>query len=250
MKIETTSYESQDFYSLKENDDVAVLKLGKNFLPNAIDQGTENSLLDDFDHIAENNKIKVLVIMNCLEKMGREKYIDYCKQVITNEFDRRSIQRMCNVFDQLILKIVRLNKPVIYADCGEIISLFLSMSLACDYRIIATHTIFQKPYFELEILPKGGSAFFLCKMLGYCQAKQLLMSDKDISALEALKIGIVDQIVPNNKLEDTAIQIAQDFTKRSMRSLEGIKKLINYTMKDIQNYLDYESFELLRTIGT
>jgi enoyl-CoA hydratase/carnithine racemase len=87
-------------------------------------------------------------------------------------------------------------------------------------------------------------------MLGYCQAKQLLMSEKDISALEALKIGIVDQIVPNNKLEDTAIQIAQDLTKRSMRSLEGIKKLINYTMKDIQSYLDYESFELLRTIGT
>jgi len=250
MKIETTSYESQDFYLLKQNDDVAVLKLGKNFLSNTIDLAIENPLLDVFDFIAENDEFKVLVIMNCLEKMGREEYIDYCKQVIANEFDRRSIQRMCNVFDQLILKILRLSKPVIYADCGEIISLFLSMSLACDYRIIATHTIFQKPYFELEILPKGGSAFFLCKMLGYCQAKQLLMSEKDISALEALKIGIVDQIVPNNKLEDTAIQIAQDFTKRSIRSLEGIKKLINYTMKDIQNYLDYESFELLRTIGT
>jgi enoyl-CoA hydratase/carnithine racemase len=250
MKIETKFYERQGLYSLKQNDDVAVLKLGKNFLSNTIDLAIENPLLDVFDSIAENDEIKVLVIMNCLEKMGREKYIDYCKQVITNEFDRRSIQRMCNVFDQLILKIVRLNKPVIHADCGEVISLFLSMSLACDYRIIATHTIFQKPYFELEILPKGGGAFFLCKMLGYCQAKQLLMSEKDISALEALKIGIVDQIVPNIKLEDTAIQIAQDFTKRSMRSLEGIKKLINYTMKDIQNYLDYESFELLRTIGT
>lgn len=245
-----TSYERQDFYLLKQFNDVAMLKLGKNFLSNAIDQAIENPLLDVFDHIAENDKIKVLVIINCLEKMGREEYIDYCKQVIDNEFDRRSIQRMCNVFDQIILKIVRLNKPVIYADCGEVISLFLSMSLACDYRIIATHTIFQKPYFELEILPKGGGVFFLCKMLGYCQAKQLLMSEKDISALEALKIGIVDQIVPNNKLEDTAIQIAQDFTNRSIRSLEGIKKLINYTMKDIQNYLYYESFELLRTIGT
>ena len=249
MKVEMTSYERQDFYLLKQFNDVAVLKLGKNFLPNAIDQAIENPLLDVFDHIAESNEIKVLVIINCLEKMGREEYIDYCKQVIANEYDCRSIQTMCNVFDQLILKIVRLDKPVIYADCGEVISLFLSMSLACDYRIIATHTIFQKPYFELEILPKGGSAFFLCKMLGYCQAKQMLMSEKDISAIEALKIGIVDQIVPNNKLEDTAIQIAQDFTRRSIRSLEGIKKLINYTMKDIQNYLDYESFELLKSIG-
>jgi len=64
---------------------------------------------------------------------------------------------LCNVYDQLILKIVGFNKPVIYADCDEVIPLFLNMSLACDYRIVATHTIFQKPYFELETLPKGHS---------------------------------------------------------------------------------------------
>ena len=152
-------------------------------------------------------------------------------------------------YDQLILKIVSFNKPVIYADCDEVIPLFLNMSLACDYRIVATHTIFQKPYFELETLPKGGSAFFLCKMLGYSKAKQLFMSEKDINAIEALEMGIVDQVVPYNKLEETAIQVAQDFTKRSSRSLVGIKRLINYSMKDIQDYLDFESFELLRTIG-
>jgi len=186
--------------------------------------------------------------MNCIEQIGCEKYIDFCRQVLESEIDRRSIQRMCNVFDQLILKIVRLNKPVIHADCGEVISLFLIISLACDYRIIATHTIFQKSYFELETLPKGGSPFFLCKMLGYNRAKKLLMSEKDINALEALEIGIVDQIVPYDKLEETAIQRAQDLTKRSIRSLEGIKKLINYSMKDIQDYLNFESFELLKTI--
>ncbi len=177
--------------------------------------------------------------MNCIEQIGCEKYIDFCRQVLESEIDRRSIQRMCNVFDQLILKIVRLNKPVIHADCGEVISLFLIISLACDYRIIATHTIFQKSYFELETLPKGGSPFFLCKMLGYNRAKKLLMSEKDINALEALEIGIVDQIVPYDKLEETAIQKAQDLTKRSIRSLEGIKKLINYSMKDIQDYLNF-----------
>ena len=71
MKVETTSYERQDFYLLKQFNDVAMLKLGKNFLSNAIDQAIENPLLDVFDHIAENNKIKVLVIMNCLEENGR-----------------------------------------------------------------------------------------------------------------------------------------------------------------------------------
>ena len=250
MKAPTTSYASQDFYLLKRYDDVAVLKLGKKFLFEAIDQAIGNPLLDVFDYIAANVRIKVLVIMNCSEQIGCAEYIDFCRQVYDAEFDRISIQRMCNVFDQMILKIVELNKPVIHADCGEVISLFLSISLACDYRIIATHTIFEKPYFELETLPKGGGAFFLCKMLGYSQAKRFLMSEKDISALEAFEMGIVDQEVPFNILEETAIQVAQDWSKRSMPSMAGIKRLINFSMKDLRDYLSFESQELLKTIGT
>ena len=250
MKAKINSYERQDFYQLKRFNDIAILKFGKNFLFEAIERAIENPLLDVLDHISANDRIKALVIMNCLEQIGREAYIGFCRQVFNAEVDRTSIQRMCNVFDQLILKIVGLNKPVIHADCGEVISLFLSISLACDYRIIATHTTFQKPYFELETLPKGGGAFFLCKMLGYSQTKQLLMSEKDIDALEAFEMGIVDQVVPYNKLEETAIQTAQDFAKMSIRSLVGIKRLINYSIKDIQNYLDFESYEILRTMGT
>ena len=248
MKNETTSCERPDFYLLTRDDEVATLKLGHNFLSNAIDLAIENPLLNVFDSIAENDGIKVLIIMNCLEQIGCEDYIDFCRQAIGAESDRRSIQRMCNFFDQLIPKIIKLNKPVIHTDCGEVISQFLSISLACDYRIIATHTIFRKPYFELETLPKGGSPFFLCKMLGYGQAKKILMSDKDINAIEALEMGIVDQVVPLEKLEEAAIQTAREFTKMSMRSLAGVKRLVNHSMKDIQDYLDFESFELLRTI--
>jgi enoyl-CoA hydratase/carnithine racemase len=88
-------------------------------------------------------------------------------------------------------------------------------------------------------------------MLGYSRAKKLLMSEKDINALEALEIGIVDQIVPYDKLEEAAIQKAQDLTRRSIRSLVGIKKLINYTItRDVQDYLNFESFELLKTFDS
>ena len=87
-------------------------------------------------------------------------------------------------------------------------------------------------------------------MLGYSQAKQLLMSEKDINALEALEMDIVDQVVPLNNLEETAIQVALGWAKRSTRSLVGIKRLINYNMKDLKDYLSFESQELLRTIGT
>ena len=89
----------REFYLLKRFDDIAMLKLGKNFLFELIDRPLENRLLDVLNHMAGNDKIKILVIMNCFEQIGCEKYIDFCRQVLNSETDCRSIQRMCNVFD-------------------------------------------------------------------------------------------------------------------------------------------------------
>ena len=79
-------------------------------------------------------------------------------------------------------------------------------------------------------------------MLGYNQAKQLLMSEKDINAPEALEMGIVDQVVPFEILEKTAIQTARDFTTMSLRSLVGVKRLINYSMVFLETLNSEVSF--------
>ena len=249
MVSETTLEDKQGCYTLTICEDIAILRLGKDFLLESIDLSVSKRLLDAFERLSQRSEIKILVIINCPEKIGGEEYIDFCRQVINSEHDRQSIHRMCNIFDQLILKIIKLNKLVIHADSGEVISLFLNMSLACDYRIVSRDTTFQKPYFELEMLPKGGGPFFLCNLLGYSKTKQFLMSEKEISASEALEIGLVDQVVPYDKLEGTAIQTAQDWTRQSTRSLLGIKRLLNYNLKDLINYLNFESDELYKTIG-
>lgn len=248
MEVETTLEDKQGCYRLDRCDGIAILRLGKDFLLESIDLSASNRVFNVFERISHSTEIKVLVVINCPEKIGCEEYIHFCRQAISTEIDRKSIHRMCNIFDQLIQKIIGLNKLVIHADGGEIIPLFLNISLACDYRIVSTHTTFKKPYFDLGMLPKGGGVFFLCNLLGYSKTRQLLMSEKEISASEALEIGIVDQVVPYNKLEKTAIETAQDWTQRSTGSLLGIKRLLNYTMKDLNDYLNFESGELLKTI--
>ncbi|MFC1880261.1 enoyl-CoA hydratase/isomerase family protein [Thermodesulfobacteriota bacterium] len=249
MEEETIIEDKQGCYTLTSHEKIAILRLGGDFLLELIELSVSNRLFDLLERISQSSEIEVLVIINCPEKIGCEEYIHFCRQAINSEVDRKSIHRMCNIFDQLILKIIKLNKLAIHADCGEVISLFLNMGLACDYRIVASDTTFQKPYFELEMLPKGGGPFFLCNLLGYSKTKQLLMSEKEISASEALEIGFVDQVVPCDKLEETAIQTAQNWTQRSTRSLLGIKRLLNYNLKDLNDYLSFESDELLKTIG-
>ena len=226
-----------------------MVRLGKDFLSELIELSDSNRWLAVFERISQSKAVKAVVIINCPDKMGSKEFIHFCRQAVHNGVDRTSIHRMCNIFDQLIQTIFGLNKLIIYADCGEIIPIFLNIGLACDYRIVSDQSRFQKPYFELEMLPKGGGTFFLCRLLGYREAKQLLMSNKEISAAEAFEIGIVDQVVPYEKLEQAAFAKAQDWIQQPTASLLGIKKLLNYTMKDLEDYLKFESSELLKTIS-
>jgi hypothetical protein len=74
MKSETTFYERQDYYSLKRFEDIVMLRVGKNFLFESIDLAFPNLLLDVFDDVAKNDKVKAMVIMNDIEQLGCKKY--------------------------------------------------------------------------------------------------------------------------------------------------------------------------------
>ena len=164
------------------------------------------------------------------------------------EFQLRehAVERLYNAVNQFILKIVGLNKIVVHADSGEVISLFLNVRLACDYRIVADNTVFKNPCLELGLVPKGGGAFFLSKILGISGASEILLSEEDIPAQEALRLGIVDKLVPPGKLEKSALEIAQGFARKPESALAGIKRLLNFSMKDLGDFLALENQVLLQ----
>ncbi|MBL7226214.1 MAG: enoyl-CoA hydratase/isomerase family protein [Desulfobacteraceae bacterium] len=143
-----------------------------------------------------------------------------------------------------------MNKIVIHADSRRFISLFLNVSLACDYRIVTDNTVFQKLHLELGLVPKGGSTFFLSKMLGSSKAAEILLSDKDITAQEAMRLGMVNQVVPLDEVDKTALKMAQYFAQKPTHSLIGVKRLLNYPMNDLRNYLEFENEELFRIVAS
>jgi len=53
------------------------------------------------------------------------------------------------------LKLVNLNKLVVHAGSGNVILLYMNLSLACDYRIVADNTVYQNPNIELDVVPNG-----------------------------------------------------------------------------------------------
>jgi nucleotide-binding universal stress UspA family protein/enoyl-CoA hydratase/carnithine racemase len=238
-----------DFFSAARHQDVVLLNFHENLLLHAADLSVRDKLLYYLEQVSNTRDVNVVVFIGSTQKTGCEEYIRFYNQILDAHIDRNSIHKMYNAVDQIILKIVDLDKFVIHADGGQIISLFLNISLACDYRIISDNTVYQNPYLGLGMAPKGGGAFFLSRMLGYRKAYDFLLSDQDITAHTAFEMGIVDNVVTLEKLEDTALEIAKKYARIPAQSLIGIKRLLNFSRTELSNYLEFENQELLRIIG-
>jgi enoyl-CoA hydratase/carnithine racemase len=237
-----------DFFSARRLENIVIIRFKKNIMFHATDLSFIDKVLDYFNRVSGNDSIKVVVILSSSEKSGSEEYFDFYNQALKPKWDRFPIHRIHNVFKQLIMRIINLNKIVIHANRGRVISLFLNLSLACDHRIVSNCTVYQNPYLKLGLIPIGGGAFFLSKMLGSSKAYEILLSKNDITAQEAIRLGIVDEVVAPDKLEESALDAARRFAQKPARSLSGVKRLINYSMKDIEDYMDLEYQELIRIV--
>jgi len=239
-----------EFFTAERIDEIVILRLKENLLFRATDLIERDKVIDYIDQVSITDAIKVVVFMSSPEVKGSEEYFDFYHRVLSSRMYDKDVHRLHNVFTQIILKIVELNKIVVHASSGKVISLFLNFSLACDYRIIADNTVFQNPYHKLGLVPVGGGAFFLSRRLGRSKALEILLSDTDITADKAMKLGIVDKIVPQKKLEKAAIDTARLFAQKPAQSLAGLKKLINYSLVDLKNYMAIEYRELIKVLDT
>ncbi|BBO73060.1 enoyl-CoA hydratase [Desulfosarcina widdelii] len=236
---------NNELFKGEKNGDILAMSFKQKPLLHITDLDIKKLLFHYLDSIACCDEIKVVLIKESPGKMTREEYIDYYKSLIEPGFTQASIERMNNAVNQMVLKLVGLNKMVIHVDSGNVIFLFMSIGLSCDFRIVADNTAFLNPYIELGAVPKGGSVFFLSKMLGAVKASQIFYSGKDIAASEAHHLGIVDNVVPLGELDQAALKTARSYAQLPTGYAIGVKKLLNYDMKELACFLKFEN-EMLR----
>jgi enoyl-CoA hydratase len=109
------------------------------------------------------------------------------------------------VFDS----IEQLGKPVIAAVNGYALGGGCELAMACTLRIASENAMFGQPEVKLGIIPGYGGTQRLPRLVGRGQAAQLLVTGEMISAAEALRIGLVNQVVPLQELMTTAEGIAK-----------------------------------------
>lgn len=108
-------------------------------------------------------------------------------------------------FGQGVLDLIEnLGKPVIAAVNGFALGGGCETAMACTMRIAAEHARFGQPEVKLGLLPGGGGTQRLPRLVGKGRALQLILTGETISAQEAYRIGLVNEVVPTGSLMDRA----------------------------------------------
>jgi len=238
-----------DYFSASGIDDIAWIELKGNMLLQSTDLKCRDALINYLNLVSEDTAVKIVVLLNSTESTGYEKYAEFYQLVDEREISKNDVWRMFRTFDSLMKKILKSPKFFIAATKGKLYPQILNISLACDYRIISENTASQNVYLDFGLAPKGGGVYFLKKRLGHCKAFELLLSEEEITAQDALELGVVNKVVPLHSLESSALEMARVFAKKPSDSLTMIKKLLNYPDQNLADYLEYENQELMHVLG-
>ncbi|MDP2728556.1 MAG: enoyl-CoA hydratase, partial [Dehalococcoidia bacterium] len=137
-------------------------------------------------------------------------------------------------FHRFITDIRLLPKPVIAAVNGPAAGAGFSIALACDLRIVSERAVFKLAYTSVAALvPDGGWTIFMPRLVGLGLASELIFLDRPIDAAEALKLGLVHRVVPDNELAQKAKEMALQVAAGPARSLATAKALLNSSMVGI-----------------
>lgn len=132
-------------------------------------------------------------------------------------------------------------KPVIAVIAGYALGGGCELTLVADIRIAADNAQFGFPEIKLGILPGAGGTQRLPRLIGAGRAKELIFSGDFVGAEEALRIGLVNKVVPANQLVEESKKMAKRFTARGAVALRLAKSAVNEGLRmDLEAGLQYE----------
>jgi 2-(1,2-epoxy-1,2-dihydrophenyl)acetyl-CoA isomerase len=129
---------------------------------------------------------------------------------------------------QIVKSLWGLEVPAIAAVNGPAIGLGNDVACLCDMRIASEKAIFGATFLKIGLIPGDGGAWLLPRIIGGARAAELLFTGKTISAGEALGWGLVSQVVSDDKLLETAHDMAHHVAVQSAEALRAAKRLMRH----------------------
>jgi 2-(1,2-epoxy-1,2-dihydrophenyl)acetyl-CoA isomerase len=135
-----------------------------------------------------------------------------------------------------------LEKPVIAAINGACAGAGLSLACACDVRVSSSEASFVPGFIGIGLVPDAGSTWFIHRLLGFSRAFEWMVSNRRLSAAEALVWGLVSEDVPAERFEKRVVELAEWYAERPTRAVAMTKQLFEHAFTaSLEDQLELEA---------
>lgn len=146
---------------------------------------------------------------------------------------------------RIVLTLEDLDKPVIAAINGAAMGAGMDMAIMCDLRICSDKAKLAESYITMGLVPGDGGAYFLPRLVGTSKALELLWTGKVLGAEEALQLGIVNRVVPHERLMEETMELAGVIGAKPPLAVRMMKRAVYQAQTStLRAHLDYISSQL------
>lgn len=208
---------------LESQEGVAVLTLNRPEAMNAIDPDMRAALRDAWRQVSEDDAVRCVVLTGAGDKAfctgaDLKKTMPPAESFAQLSFSGQGQPPMTAGMD--------LDKPIVCAVNGDAFGAGLELALACDVRLSARHARFALPEVRLGTLPGGGGTQRLPRLVSPSDAMKILLTGDRFDATEALRIGLVSEVLEAADLMPAALAIATRIARNAPLSVRAIKRLV------------------------
>ena len=205
---------------------VAILTVNRPKKANALNQQVRDETLELLAEIEKDDGIGAVVITGAGEKF-------FIAGADIREFEGRSPldQREAMRFPRIFDVMANFPKPVIAMINGFCLGGGCELAMSCDIRIASENARFGQPEINLGIIPGGGGTQRMPRLVGLGQAMKLILSGEMIRADEALRIGLVDDVVAPDELRETTLELAGKIAGKSPLTLRIAKEALRASQR-------------------
>jgi enoyl-CoA hydratase len=201
---------------------VAIITLNRPHADNAITTELAAQLIEILETIAARSSVRCIVITGAGDRAFSVGGDLRQRKQMTKEAWLRQRQ----VFDRVLYTLRQLRRPIIAAVHGMAYGGGCEIAISTDFIIASEDAVFGQPEAMVGLSAGGGGPVFLPRVLPPGKAMQVLMTGDPISAQEAYRLGMVNEIYPRAELMDSVLRIAERIASNSPTAVQAVKRAV------------------------
>lgn len=209
---------------------VGVVRLNRPDKLNAFAGDMRDRIGDAVEELGADPAVRVLIVTGAGRGFCAGADVDYLRELVETGNDR-DFERLLRAGERVVTAIRDLEKPVLAAINGPAAGGGANLALACDLRVMAESASIGQTFSRIGLHPDWGGTYFLPRLVGESAALELMWSGRMVPAAEALRLGMVNRVVPDERLWAETLEWARQLAAAPPLAVSRVKRAV-YASRD------------------